>query len=78
MLRLIDSILGLYSLVLLAYIVLSWLQPNFGHPAAQFLRKIVDPVLIPVRKILPPMGGIDFSVMAVLLVIYFIRSELRG
>ena len=42
----------------------------------RFLRSMVEPALAPVRKVLPPMGGLDFSVLVVLFVIYLIRAAL--
>jgi len=39
---------------------------------------MVEPVLTPVRKVLPPRGGVDFSVLAVLFVIYLLRAALAS
>ena len=71
------SVLQLYSFVLLARILLSWV-PNLDpyHPAVQFLRQITDPVLEPARKLIPPIGMIDISPLVVLIAISMIERVL--
>jgi len=61
--RLID----LYSLIILAVVVVSWINVSRDHPAVRFLRALTEPLLAPVRKILPSMGGVDFSPAVVLI-----------
>jgi YggT family protein len=61
------QLIHLYSLVILAAVVVSWTRAPRDHPAVQFLRRVTEPVLEPVRKILPPMGGVDFSPLVVLI-----------
>ncbi len=59
--------MDLYSIVVLAAVVISWTRAPEHHPAVRFIRKITEPVFQAVRKVLPPMGGIDFSPMVVLI-----------
>ena len=61
--RLID----IYSLIILAAAVVSWINAPRSHPAVRFLHAVTEPVLAPIRKILPPMGGMDFSPVVVLI-----------
>lgn len=58
---LIVQIIGLYKIILLVRIILSWIPHNPQNPAAAFLYKITEPVLEPVRRIIPSLGGIDIS-----------------
>lgn len=53
--------------LLLMYAVLSWVQP--GSPVMGTLDRLVAPVLRPVRKVVPTLGGVDLSVIAVLLLL---------
>lgn len=76
MFRLLDFALNLYSIVLIAYAIMSWIKMDAEHPTKKFLGKIVDPVLKPVKKIIPPVGGFDLSIVAVLFVIQLIRTSL--
>jgi len=78
----IDLILSLYSFVLFANIIFSWLYAfniiNTHSPLIRgighFLYTVTEPVLRPIRRILPNLGAIDISPLIVLLIIYFLRK----
>lgn len=76
LIQVIDAMLTLFSLMLVAYAMISWVRPDLNNSVMRFLRSMVEPVLTPVRKVLPPMRGVDFSVLAVLFVIYLVRAAL--
>jgi YggT family protein len=61
----VGQILGLYKMVLLVRIILTWIPHNPNKSAAIFLYKITEPVLEPVRRIIPSIGGIDISPIVV-------------
>ena len=56
-------ILQFYFFVLLLYVVLSWVAPGTYSPGAALLSSLCEPVLRPIRRIIPPFGGIDLSAM---------------
>ncbi len=64
--RLIASLIQIYSFILLARIVLSWI-PNVepSNPIVQLLYQVTEPVLDPVRRAIPPLGAIDISPIVV-------------
>lgn len=69
------AMLRLYSLMLVVYALLSWIMhENHYPPAVRWLESMVEPFLTPIRKVIPPIGGIDLSVFAALLIIEMIRS----
>ena len=69
------AMLRLYSLMLVVYALLSWIMHEHHYPPAiRWLQSMVEPFLTPIRKIIPPIGGIDVSVLAALLIIEMIRS----
>jgi YggT family protein len=70
--RLID----LYSLVVLAAVIVSWVQLPPYHPVVRFTRSLTEPVLAPIRKILPLMGGLDFSPLVLLFGLQIIKGML--
>jgi YggT family protein len=78
----ISYLLQLYIYVLIGAAILSWLMAfNVVNPRNQFVRmvwefcyRITEPVLRPVRSILPDLGGIDISPVIVILIIIFIQS----
>lgn len=59
----------LYQFVLLARVLMSWVQINPYHPVVQVLLQLTEPVLQPIRQVLPQTMGLDFSpVIAMILV----------
>lgn len=73
----LSALLQIYSLILLARVLLSWfpnLDPN--SPIVRFLYEATEPVLQPIRRSLPRTGGIDFSPLIVLVGIQVLNSLL--
>ncbi len=72
-------VLTLFQLAVLARVLLSWFPDiDRRHPVIQFLYDITEPVLRPVRDMLPQGGMIDFSPMVVLLVLWVLMRILGG
>jgi len=74
---LIDKLLGIYSMVLVAYAMLSWFHIDRNNPVSKALERVTEPVLDPIRRNIPPVGNLDVSVLLALLLIYFLRGFLR-
>ena len=79
-------VLQLYTYVIIAAVVVSWLV-GFGvintyNPAARSilraLHALTEPVFGPIRRILPPIGGLDLSPMIALLIIIFLQRWIIG
>ena len=70
------SMLRLFSLMLVIYALLSWIVRDGHHPVFGLLQSMVEPLLVPFRKVLPPIGGFDISVVAAMIVIEAIREIL--
>ncbi len=68
-------LLGLYSWVIIAAALITWVSPDPRNPIVMFLRLVTEPVLAPVRRFLPPWktGGLDFSPLIVILAIQFVE-----
>ena len=78
--QLLLILLQLYSYVLLARALISWI-PNIDpyHPVVQFLYSITEPVLEPIRKLVPPLGGmIDISMIIAFFAILILEQLLRS
>jgi YggT family protein len=71
----ITWLLDLYSWVIIAAALMSWVNPDPRNPIVMFLRRVTEPVLEPVRRLLPPWktGGLDLSPLIVLIAIQFIE-----
>ena len=73
----IGLLVNMYFFALLAMIILSWVAPGSRHPAVYILYQITEPIMAPLRKLLPPMGGLDFSPILVFVLINVIQIILR-
>lgn len=72
---LVEYLLWAYMWVLIIRALISWVNPDPWNPIVQFLHRITEPVLRPVRQRLP-MTGIDFSPIIVILAIMFLQRLL--
>ncbi|MEE2637065.1 MAG: YggT family protein [Acidobacteriota bacterium] len=70
----LGQLIDIYSLVVLVGVVMSWVQLPPSNPIAQFVHAATEPVLEPIRRALPPMSGLDFSPMVLLLGLRFLRG----
>jgi YggT family protein len=70
----------IYVLIMLIFItsILSWIQPDPRNPLVRLLHGIVDPVLHPIRTLLPTSMGMDFSPMVAILILYALQSLLKN
>jgi len=74
-------LLDMYMYIVIAAVILSWLiafnvintRNHVVAMIADFLYRVTEPVFRPIRNFLPNLGGIDFSPLIVLLIIYVIR-----
>lgn len=71
-------ILGIYMLSMFVVAIASFIAPYSGNPALTLLRQLIEPICAPARKLIPPMGGFDFSFMVVAMVIYILRIFISG
>ena len=75
--RLVDFIsllLSLYTWVIIAAALISWVNPDPYNPIVQILRRVTEPVLRPIRNVLARyQAGLDFSPLAAILIIQFIQ-----
>ena len=78
----IDLALNLYTWVLIGSAIFSWLYAfnvinshnQFVNSVGRFLYNVTEPLLRPIRRVLPDLGGIDISPIILLLIIFFVRS----
>ncbi len=63
-----------YSVI--AMIVVSFLAPQSSHPTVEFIWELTEPVMAPLRQVLPPMGGLDFSPIILFIALNVVRVSL--
>ena len=61
LLRLVYLTLRIYLFIILIYVILSWVSPGSYNPAANLLASVAEPVLKPLRRFIPSIGGLDLS-----------------
>ena len=72
----ISYLLTIYMWIIIIRALISWVNPDPYNPIVRFLYQITEPVLYPIRRRLPFMGGIDLSPIVVLLIIVFLQAFL--
>ena len=81
---LIDTVIELYIWVIIISVVLSWLiafnvintRNSFVAQVRDFLYRVTEPALAPIRGVLPNLGGIDISPLVLILLLIFVRRLL--
>ncbi|MDH5525916.1 MAG: YggT family protein [Nitrospirota bacterium] len=74
----LNSVLEIYFWIVFVRVLISWVNPDPYNPIVQFLRRATDPLLNRVRRVIPPIGGLDFGALAVLLGIKFLQISVVG
>lgn len=79
-----DTLIALVIVVLIVYVVISWLyafdvvsrRNPFVNSIHEFARRLTDPMLRPLRRLIPPIAGVDLSVLALILLLQLGRQLL--
>jgi YggT family protein len=82
---LLIQILEIYKWILIAAVIVSWLTAfnvinvhnNFVRSLLRVLLALTEPVLAPIRRMLPSMGGLDLSPIVVFVLIWFLQYTIR-
>ena len=71
--ELVALVLDIYFWALLIMVILSWVAPYSNHPAISLINSLLQPVLSRIQKLIPPVGGLDFSPMVAMILIYCLK-----
>ena len=71
----VAQILNIYEFVMLVYAVVSWI-PSIRGKWSDYVAMLVEPVLLPVRRVIPPIGGLDLSFIVVILIIQVVNAQI--
>ena len=78
----VTLVIQIYEILILIRVLLSWVnanpnRPAFDHPVIRILNQVTDPVLQPIRRLIPPIGGaIDISPIVALILLDIVRRTL--
>lgn len=73
----LSLLVSLYFVAIIVMIIVSWVAPGSNHPAIYLVYQIVEPVMAPVRSVIPALGGLDFSALFVILALNMLQILLR-
>jgi YggT family protein len=69
----VDYLLSLYSWIVIARALISWVNPDPWNPIVQFLNRATEPVLAPIRRRMGWGMGVDWSPLVVIVAIWFLQ-----
>ena len=78
LLSLVSGILQFYIFCMLLYVLLSWVAPGAYSPASALLGSICEPLLRPVRRIIPPIAGLDLSALFLTIALVALNIAVSG
>lgn len=67
------TILNLYSFVLFGRAIMSWFDPTFSSAIGRILYDITEPVIAPIRQVIPPIAGLDLSIMVTIFLVIILQ-----
>lgn len=81
---LLSTVINIYIWILIASAILSWLvafnvvntRNRFVYMLGDFLHRVTEPALRPIRRVLPTLGGVDLSPMVLILLLLFVQQVL--
>jgi YggT family protein len=73
--QVVDYVFKAYILIMIVYAVLSWV-PSLRGRWSDYIAMLVEPVLVPIRRVIPPIGGLDLSFLVVIIVIQLVDSNI--
>ena len=78
LIQLIQALTQIYFWALIIVVIISWVAPGSYHPGAQLVNQVTEPLLKPIRQILPSTGGLDLSPMVLMLILFVVQKALTG
>ncbi len=70
--QLLQLLLTTYLVLIIISVILSWVGHSLRHPIIPLIYQLVDPVLMPIRRVLPSLGGLDLSPLVAIIGIQFL------
>lgn len=74
----VDILFNVLLFAILGRVLISWIDPMGNMRVTQILREITEPILAPIRSVIPSIGMIDLSPLVAMLLIQLLHSLIRG
>ena len=72
----LSTVLWIMEIAIVIRALLSWFDPAMNNPISQFLVQLTEPIIAPIRRVIPSIGMIDISPMVAILVILILQQML--
>jgi YggT family protein len=72
------GLLGFYALLIFVRVIFSWGTVSYANPVMRFLVNTTDPLLVPLRRIVPPLGMVDISALVAFLIVWLFQQAVAG
>ncbi|MDD5391574.1 MAG: YggT family protein [Thiothrix sp.] len=76
--ELLRTVIHIYIFALIVQAVMSWVGNSYGNPLADVLNSLTEPLLRPIRRVVPVIGMVDLAPMAALLLLYIVLIVLQS
>ena len=67
------SLLNIYSFLLFGRAIMSWFDPSCSSSIGKVLFSVTEPVIAPIRQVIPPIGGLDLSIMVTIFLVIILQ-----
>ncbi len=78
LIRIIQLLFTILELAVLARVLFSWIQPDPYNPVVRTIVRLTDPILAPLRRIIPPLGMLDITPLVALIALSIIEQIVIG
>ncbi len=78
LISLLKAIVDIYFFAVIGAVIISWVAPGSYHPGPQLITQLTEPLFGLARRVIPSIGGLDFSPILIFIVLNIIRSQLSG
>ncbi len=72
------TIIQILSLLIFVRAIFSWFDPGFSSQIGRMIYQITEPIIAPIRQVLPPMGMLDRSVLVALVLLMILQQLIRS
>jgi len=72
------GLLGFYALLIFVRVICSWGMVSYANPVMRFLVNATDPLLVPLQRIVPPLGMVDISAIVAFLIVWLLQQAVAG
>ena len=64
----------IWVILIFVWAIMSWFRPNPGNPLVRIVDSLVEPIMLPFQKLIPPIGGLSLAPLVAVLVLEYINE----